>query len=72
MCIRDRRLDIERVNNIEYLPCEVISAANDKADDIDYLPCDETGIAADVQTVSFSKVYMKLLLSTLYGCNFFT
>ena len=41
------RLDIERVDNIEYLPCEVIGAANDdRVDDIDYLPCDESGIAA--------------------------
>ena len=40
------RLDIERVNNIEYLPCEIVSGANDD-NDIDYLPCDETGTGAD-------------------------
>ena len=42
------RLDIGGVSDIKYLPCDVISAANDdKVDDIDYLPCDVTGIAAD-------------------------
>ena len=44
-----QRLKSERVkDDIEYLPCDVTSAANDdKFDDIEYLPCGETGIAAD-------------------------
>ena len=42
------RLDIERVSDNKYLPCEIVSAANDdKVDDIDFLPCDETGTAVD-------------------------
>ena len=42
-------LYIERIDDIEYLPCDVISAAidDDNVEDIVYLPYDETGIAAD-------------------------
>ena len=42
------RLDIERIDDIEYLPCDVIStAANDDNVDNEYLPCDENGVVAD-------------------------
>ena len=42
------RLDIERVNDIVYLPCKIFSSSNDdKVDHVDYLPGDVTGIAAD-------------------------
>ena len=43
-----KRLDMERVIDNKYLPCEIVSTANDdKVDDVDYLPCDETGTTVD-------------------------
>ena len=49
MCIRDRikRLDIERVSDNKYLPCEIVSTANDKSDNIDYLLYDKIDTAVD-------------------------
>ena len=40
-------LDITRINNIEYLPCEVVSTANDKSDNIVYLLYDKANTAVD-------------------------
>ena len=42
-----KRLDIERVSDNKYLPCEVVGTANDKSDNIDYLLYDETDTAVD-------------------------
>ena len=47
----------ERVNNIEYLPCEIGSTANDdKVDDIDYSPYDVTHIVDEYVDITYRMV----------------
>ena len=51
------RLDITRVNNIEYLPCEIGSTANDdKVGDIDYLPYEITDVVDEYNDITYLMV----------------